>query len=82
MLMLDEALHALARLDERQAHIVELKYFGGLSEEEIGDALSVSRATITREWKSARAWLYRRMTQTSPARLPRRKASQERDLRR
>jgi RNA polymerase sigma-70 factor (ECF subfamily) len=62
LLMLDEALHALARLDERQARIVELKYFGGLSEEEVGAVLSISRATVTREWQSARAWLYRRLT--------------------
>jgi RNA polymerase sigma-70 factor (ECF subfamily) len=62
LLMLDEALRALARIDERQAHIVELKYFGGLSEEEVGAVLSLSRATITREWQSARAWMYRRMT--------------------
>jgi RNA polymerase sigma-70 factor (ECF subfamily) len=62
LLMLDDALHALARLDERQAKIVELKYFGGLSEEEVGAVLSMSRATVTREWQSARAWLYRRLT--------------------
>lgn len=62
LLMLDDALHDLARIDERQASIVELKYFGGLSEEEVAAVLSLSRATITREWQSARAWLYRRMT--------------------
>jgi RNA polymerase sigma factor (TIGR02999 family) len=62
LLMLDDALHELARIDERQAHIVELKYFGGLSEEEVAAVLSLSRATISREWQSARAWLYRRMT--------------------
>jgi RNA polymerase sigma factor (TIGR02999 family) len=62
LLMLDDALQELARLDERQAHIVELKYFGGLSEEDIAAILSLSRATITREWQSARAWLYRRLT--------------------
>ena len=62
VLMLDDALQELARIDERQAHIVELKYFGGLSEEEVAAVLSLSRATITREWQSARAWLYRRMT--------------------
>ena len=62
LLMLDDALQELANLDERQAHIVELKYFGGLSEEEIAAVLSLSRATITREWQSARAWLYRRVT--------------------
>jgi len=63
LLMLDEALQDLAGLDERQAHIVELKYFAGLSEAEIAAVLSLSRATITREWQSARAWLYRRVTQ-------------------
>ena len=62
LLMLDDALQALAQIDERQAQIVELKYFGGLSEEEVAAVLSLSRATVTREWKSARAWLYRRMT--------------------
>ena len=63
LLMLDDALKELARIDERQAHIVELKYFGGLSEEEVAATLSLSRATISREWQSARAWLYRRMTE-------------------
>lgn len=63
LLMLDDALRELAGLDGRQAHIVELKYFGGLSEAEIAAVLSLSRATITREWQSARAWLYRRVTQ-------------------
>lgn len=63
LLMLDDALHDLARLDPRQADIVELKYFAGLSEAEVAAALSLSRATVTREWQSARAWLYRRITQ-------------------
>jgi len=49
-------------LDSRQAHIVELRYFGGCSEQEIADALAVSRSTVTREWQSARAWMYRRLT--------------------
>jgi RNA polymerase sigma factor (TIGR02999 family) len=62
LLGLNDALQELARLDERQAQIVELKYFGGLSEGEVAEVLSLSRATITREWQSARAWLYRRMT--------------------
>jgi RNA polymerase sigma factor (TIGR02999 family) len=62
LLMLNDVLQELARIDERQAHIVELKYFGGLSEEEVAAALSLSRATISREWQSARAWMYRRMT--------------------
>jgi RNA polymerase sigma factor (TIGR02999 family) len=65
LLMLDDALHDLARLDPRQANIVELKYFAGLSEAEVAAALSLSRATVTREWQSARAWLYRRITKGS-----------------
>ena len=62
LLMLDSVLQELAVIDERQARIVEMKYFGGLSEEEVAAILSLSRTTITREWQSARAWLYRRLT--------------------
>ncbi len=62
ILMLDDALRDLADVDERQARIVELRYFAGLSEEEVGAVLSLSRATIAREWRSARAWMYRRLT--------------------
>jgi RNA polymerase sigma-70 factor (ECF subfamily) len=65
VLMLDSALNELAALDARQAQIVELRYFGGLGEQEVAAALSVSRATVTREWQAARAWLYRRMTAAS-----------------
>jgi RNA polymerase sigma-70 factor, ECF subfamily len=63
LLMLHAALEDLAKLDGRQAEIVELKYFGGLSEQEVAEVLSLSRATITREWQSARAWMFRRITQ-------------------
>ena len=62
LLMLDEALDALARHDRRQAQIVELRYFGGLTEREVAELLSMSRATVTREWQVARAWLFRRLT--------------------
>jgi RNA polymerase sigma-70 factor (ECF subfamily) len=62
LLMLDSVLQELAVIDQRQARIVEMKYFGGLSEEEVAAVLSLSRTTITREWQSARAWLYRRLT--------------------
>jgi RNA polymerase sigma-70 factor, ECF subfamily len=62
VLLLDQALDELAELDDRQARIVELRYFGGLSEPEVALALSISRSTVTREWQTARAWLYRRMT--------------------
>jgi RNA polymerase sigma factor (TIGR02999 family) len=69
LLMLDSVLQELAAIDPRQARIVEMRYFGGLSEEEVAAILSLSRATITREWRSARAWLYRRMTvgRTAPS---------------
>lgn len=62
VLALHAALEELERLDERQAHIVELRYFAGMSEDEIATALGVSRSSITREWQMARAWLYRRLT--------------------
>jgi RNA polymerase sigma factor (TIGR02999 family) len=62
VLLLDQALRELATLDARQAQIVELRYFAGLSEQEVGSLLSVSRATVTREWRTARAWLARRLT--------------------
>jgi RNA polymerase sigma factor (TIGR02999 family) len=58
----DQALVELTRIDPRQGQIVELRYFGGLSEQEVAEVLSISRATVTREWQTARAWLYRRMT--------------------
>jgi RNA polymerase sigma factor (TIGR02999 family) len=62
VLLLDLALQELTQVDARQAQIVELRYFGGMSEHEVASVLSLSRATVTREWQTARAWLYRRMT--------------------
>jgi RNA polymerase sigma factor (sigma-70 family) len=62
--LLDRVLSDLSLIDPRQAHIVELRYFGGLSEQEVATLLSLSRATVTREWQTARAWMYRRMTKT------------------
>ena len=62
VLALNLALDELKARDARQAQIVELRYFGGLSEQEVGAVLSLSRATVTREWQTARAWMYRRMT--------------------
>jgi RNA polymerase sigma factor (TIGR02999 family) len=67
ILLLDQALDELAGIDARQAEIVQLRYFGGLSEEEVAALLALSRATITREWQTARTWLYRRMTRTVKA---------------
>jgi RNA polymerase sigma-70 factor (ECF subfamily) len=66
LLMLDLALSELARLDQRQESIVELCYFGGLTEVEVAGTLSVSRSTVARELRSAKAWLYRRMTTGRP----------------
>lgn len=65
VLALHAALEELERLDERQAQVVELRYFAGMSEDEIASALGVSRSSVTREWQMARAWLYRRLTITA-----------------
>jgi RNA polymerase sigma-70 factor (ECF subfamily) len=62
LLLLDQALRELEANDPRQGEVVELRYFGGLSEQEVAEVLHISRATITREWRSARAWLFRRIT--------------------
>jgi len=62
LLLLDQALEELGRLDTRQLQIVEMRYCGGLSEDEVAAALFISRSTVAREWKIARAWLSRRMT--------------------
>jgi RNA polymerase sigma factor (TIGR02999 family) len=57
----DRALEHLAALDPRQARIVELKFFGGLTLDEVAESLGVSEATVTREWRAARAWLKSRL---------------------
>lgn len=62
LLAVDEALDRLAKIDEQQVRIVELRYFGGLSLEETADALQISRATVARDWNVARAWLHRELT--------------------
>ena len=67
VLALDEALQRLARLDERHARVVELRYFGGLTVEETAAALGLSPATVKRAWTLSRAWLYRELTGTGPA---------------
>ncbi|MGI8468005.1 MAG: sigma-70 family RNA polymerase sigma factor [Pyrinomonadaceae bacterium] len=61
LIALDEALDKLARRDEQQARVVELKFFSGLSLEETAEALRVSRATVARDWEAARAWLHREL---------------------
>lgn len=59
VLEIDEALSKLEKLDERQAKIVEMKFFGGLTIEEIAEVLSISPATVKREWSSAKLLLYK-----------------------
>ena len=61
LVALDAALDRLAILDQRQAKVVELRYFGGLSVEEVGVALDISPATVKRDWTLARAWLKREL---------------------
>ncbi len=58
LIALEDALGRLASLDARKARVVELRFFGGLAMDEIGEVLGVSRATVEREWSFARAWLY------------------------
>ena len=58
---LDDALNGLAKLDEQQSRIVELRFFGGLSTEEIAEALDISPSTVKRDWNVAKAWLTREM---------------------
>ena len=64
LLDLDVALSELASFDARKSRVAEFRFFGGLSLDEIAHALGVSCATVEREWQAARAWLYRRMTQS------------------
>lgn len=65
LLLLNQALSELTAFDPRQGQIVELRYFGGLAEHEVAEVLDISRSTVTREWQTAKAWLYRRMTSGS-----------------
>jgi RNA polymerase sigma-70 factor (ECF subfamily) len=66
ILAVDEALVALTALDTEKGRIVELRFFGGLSNAEIAEVLGVSLATIVRHWRVARAWLYRYLTTGVP----------------
>ncbi len=61
LMALDQALQALEALDLRQARVVELRFFGGLTIEETAVELGVSPATVKIDWSMARAWLYRRL---------------------
>jgi len=61
LVALDEALIALAAVDQRKAQVVEMRFFGGLSVEDTAEALHVSRDTVMRDWKLAKAWLLREL---------------------
>lgn len=58
LLALDDALDRLGALDERLREVVELRFFGGMTEQEVADALGLSKRTVQRDWVKARAWLY------------------------
>jgi len=62
VMALDEALERLVRVDPRQSRIVELRFFAGLSVEETAEVLGISRATVKRDWATAKLWLYNELT--------------------
>lgn len=64
LVSLDEALAELALLDRRKVQVVELRYFGGLSLEETAAALGISLMTVRRDWRAAKAWLFKRLTES------------------
>lgn len=61
ILLLNDALERLAEIDEQQAKVVEMRFFGGLSNSEIAEELKISERTVGREWQTARLWLYREL---------------------
>jgi len=65
VLAIDDALKALAKVDSRKSQVVELRFFGGLNVEETAEVLKVSPDTVVRDWKLARAWLLRELSQES-----------------
>ncbi|MGA3072438.1 MAG: sigma-70 family RNA polymerase sigma factor [Bryobacteraceae bacterium] len=62
LVALDDAMNGLARIDPRKVQVVEMRFFGGLSVEETAEVLKVSPVTVKRDWRAARAWLYRELT--------------------
>jgi RNA polymerase sigma factor (TIGR02999 family) len=67
LVALDEALDKLAQFDERKCKVVEMRFFGGLADEEIAKVLGVTTRTVLRDWKTARLLLYRELTQNQDA---------------
>ena len=64
VLQLHEAIEQLSDLDRRKAQVVEMRYFGGLSDQEIAGILNVSEKTVQRDWQFAKAWLYKELSHT------------------
>jgi len=63
ILVLDEVLERLEKFDETQAQIVEMRFFGGMNNQEVAHSLNISERTVGREWQAARLWLYRELNQ-------------------
>jgi RNA polymerase sigma factor (TIGR02999 family) len=63
IIVLDEALERLASIDERQAKVVEMRFFGGFSNQEIAESLDITERTVIRIWKATKFWLYRELNQ-------------------
>ncbi len=61
--MLDDALTALALIDQRKGRVVELRFFGGLNVQETAEVLKISPITVKREWRKAKAWLHRELSE-------------------
>jgi len=66
VIMLDDALQDLAKLDPQQSRIVELRFFAGLSIDDTSEVLGISPATVAREWTTARVWLHREISRRAP----------------
>lgn len=67
VILLDDALKGLAALDPQQSRIVELRFFAGLTIDDTSEVMGISPATVSRDWTSARAWLYREISRRMPA---------------
>ena len=65
VIVIDDALKALETVDQRKARVVELRFFGGLSNEEIAETLNISTDTVMRDWKMAKVWLQRELTKAN-----------------
>ena len=68
LIAIDDAMNELAKLDTRKAEVVEMRFFGGLSVEETAEVLKVSPVTVMRDWRTAKAWLYRELGGTTDGR--------------